>query len=256
MLIGLATLITILFFGGVSESFLVDKLEKGVKKHVIEKDRRKEILADLKDSKKYIKAFNKERNAKLKAFKEMNLDKSLEREDFDTFFNDLIEGRKEFQKYVIDERLKITKKIEPDEWTLIMAMSNESVQKRKQKMEKKIRKGKIGLPFGKTRDVIAMEVEDETSRENLRNALDEFLAAETKIIDQLAAMNVEDNPVIENREATLAELNKIGEEMNILRMKGYENLTEFHFAARDNTTEDEWDVLMKAFNKELTMTPH
>ena len=256
MLIGLATLISILFFGGVSESFLVDKLEKGARKHIIEKDRRKEILADLKVSKDYIKAFNKKRNDQLKAFKEMNANKAMDRDDFESFFAAIIEERKEFQKYVIAERVKIAEKIEPDEWTLMMAMSSESVDKRRAKEEKKITKGKIGLPFAETRDVISEKVELEGHQANLREALDNFLAAETKIIDELAAMNVQDNKVLKNKNATSAELHKIAEKLNAMRMRGYNNLIDFHFTARDNASGEAWDALMKAFNKELTLTPH
>ena len=34
------------FFGGVSEAFLIDKIEKGVKQYVVDKDRSKEIRPD------------------------------------------------------------------------------------------------------------------------------------------------------------------------------------------------------------------
>lgn len=46
MIVGIVALFTVLFFGGVQEYFFIEKLEKGVKKFVIEKDRSKEILAD------------------------------------------------------------------------------------------------------------------------------------------------------------------------------------------------------------------
>jgi hypothetical protein len=58
MILGTLALINMLFFGSM-EYFLVDKLEKGVKTYVLEKERRKEILVDLSDAEKEIKAFNK-----------------------------------------------------------------------------------------------------------------------------------------------------------------------------------------------------
>ena len=36
----LATLITAIFLGGAAEIFYVDNLEKGIKKHVVEKERK------------------------------------------------------------------------------------------------------------------------------------------------------------------------------------------------------------------------
>ena len=100
MIVGLATLISILFFGGVGETFLVDKLEKGVKQYVVDKERKKDITADLKITAKYVKAFNKERKNKLKTFQNLNADRNKSIEDFASFFEELISDRITFQKKV------------------------------------------------------------------------------------------------------------------------------------------------------------
>ena len=63
MLIGLATLITILLFGGGQDYFLVMNLDKGIKKFVVEKERKKEILAEFKIAKKEVKKLSKTRKA-------------------------------------------------------------------------------------------------------------------------------------------------------------------------------------------------
>ena len=49
---------------------------------------------------------------------------------------------------------------------------------------------------------------------------------------------------------------EIAERLNKLRAEGYENLTAFHFVTKELTNEDEWEALMKAFNKEVSVTPH
>jgi len=59
MIAGTIALLTFLFGGGSFEIFFVDQLENGVKEFVVEKDRQKEILDELKTSKAFIKKFNK-----------------------------------------------------------------------------------------------------------------------------------------------------------------------------------------------------
>ena len=69
MIVGIIAIFAILFSGGTNEAFFIDKMEKGVKEYVIEKDRKNEILSELKSSKKTIKAFDKNRKKQLKTLK-------------------------------------------------------------------------------------------------------------------------------------------------------------------------------------------
>ena len=52
MIIGTITLITILFLGGTTNTFVFENLDKHIKKAVIEKERKDEILSDLKVGKR------------------------------------------------------------------------------------------------------------------------------------------------------------------------------------------------------------
>jgi len=72
MIAGTVFLLSILFGGGALEVFYVDKFEKGTKKYVVDKERKSDILGDIKVAKKVIKQFNKDRKKQLKAYKKLN----------------------------------------------------------------------------------------------------------------------------------------------------------------------------------------
>jgi hypothetical protein len=256
MLIGLSTLIAILFFGGVSETFLIDKLDKGVKKYVVEKERKKEITADLKKATKYIKAFDKEMNNQFKLFKEMNAAKHTTREDMQDFFDQLMKDRRAFQDSVIDDRLRISAKLKPDEWDSIMAFSSTSVSKVKTKAEKKAAKGKITEPFEKTYAVIDKDIADQEKKQNIKDAMTTFIDAQKRTVAKLHSMNTMDNDVLINQKASRDEFIALSESLNVLREKAFENLIEFHFTVVGQTTDEEWANVIKSFNKELAITSH
>jgi len=256
MIIGTITLITLLFFGGVSEYFLVDKLEKGVKEFVIEKERQKEILADLKVSKAFIKEFNKKRKGQLKSFKEINADRNTSEEDLTAFFDQLMKERVEFQEKIIPDRINVANKINQDEWDNIIENSQASLQKTKEKQQKKVDKGKISEPFEKTVIAIEKYIIDDKKKEKVREVLDTFIGSQKEAADKLRKMNDEDNDVINNKNATKAELLELAGDLNELRQDAFESVIEFHLSVKENTTEEEWAPIMKAFNKEMTISAH
>ena len=256
MIVGLATLISILFFGGVSETFLVDKLEKGVKQYVLDKERKKEITADLKVSVKYIKAFNKERKSKFKSFQDLNANRLTSREELTLYFDELMNDRKHFQERVIGDRISILNKIESDEWELILINSKESIDKVNAKTQKKLDKGKISEPFEKTTAVIAKVITDKERKEKLDKALNTFIDSQEKTFEKLESMNTIDSGIISNKDASEKDLIKLAKELNELRKLAFNDLTSFHFSVKEFTTQAEWEQIMKAFNKELNITSH
>jgi hypothetical protein len=256
MIIGLTTLIAILFFGGVSETFLVDKLDKGVKKYVIEKERKKEITADLREAKKYIKAFNKERKKQFKTFQEMNTDKNISRVQMEEFFVQLMKDRRVFEDRVIEDRISISAKLRPGEWDAIMDYSRASVNKTKTKSEKKVAKGKFSEPFEKTFEVIEKDIADSVKLQNVRNALTTFVESQKRTVSTLLSMNSVDSNILSKQKASRDELKDLAENLNVHRKKAFDDLVEFHYTVVEQTTDEDWAKVMKSFNKELSITSH
>ena len=87
MIIGTIALLALLFGGGTGELFFVDQLEKGIKEFVIDKDRQKDILSDLKTSKAFIMEYNKDREVDLKYFYDINASWFTTSEDLVMYFD-------------------------------------------------------------------------------------------------------------------------------------------------------------------------
>ena len=255
MIISTIALLTLLF-GSVSETFMVDKLEKGVKQYVVDKERKKEITAELKEVTKYVKAFNKKRKGDLKKFQELNFGRNASRHDFSDFFDELMKERKDFQEKVLSDRVRLSKKIEPEEWELIMKKSDESLDKKAEKQQKKTDKGKISEPFEKTKATIHKFVTDVERKDKIHESLDQFIDSQNFVVETLADMNSKDSEIINKRKATKEELMNLASALNELRSQSQNDLVDFHMSVKEYSTQAEWDKIMKAFNKEMTISAH
>ncbi len=258
MIIGTIALLTLLFGGGGLDFFFVDNLEKGVKEYVIEKDRKKEILADLKTSKKLVKNFHKERETNYKTFKKLNSSRETNKEDLVDFFNKLYEERVAYQKEMVDDRLAVIKNIKADEWDSIMVFSKASldkqIEKEQKKLEKNKEKGKGLTPFVKTRKAITKNVPDSEKQQILKSGLDKMISSIEELTVETATFNVNESKLLANQNATKDELIKLGDTVNKMRQLIFDELIDFHMIVKENTNITEWDKIMKAFNKELSIT--
>ena len=132
----------------------------------------------------------------------------------------------------------------------------ESVEKTKVKQKKNVDKGKSAKPFEKTIATIEEHVIDTERKEKIQNALNIFIQSQTEAINKLRKMNAEDSNILNNKEASKAQLMELSEELNDLRRDGFNDLIDFHMLAKEFTTQAEWDKIMQAFNKELSITAH
>ena len=253
MIPGLIALFSILFFGGPSEIFYVDKLEKGVKKYVIEKERKKEILADIKYTKTLFKDFEKERKKEFKHFMDLYTDKNTSAENFDTFFDNLQNGRIEFQDKIIDQRLLIFAKLKQEEWDQIVETSETVTEKRLAKIEKKEAKGKKEL-FAKTKAQIETTITSTEIKTKLLNGLESVQNSTMELESFLLSVNSTQNKILADKNSGKEQLIEIIAEDNEFRKSLIESLVSFHKLAADHCSNQEWDIIIKTFSKEMQMS--
>ena len=244
MIVGTIALISMLFFGGV-EYFLMDELEKGVKTFVVEKDRRKEIQADLKVSMNIIKAFNKDRAKKLKVLKEMNANRDVTETEFDEFYNDRHEERSTLQDKVISARLQILPKLKDEEWAGIVKMSEETVIAKKEKAAKKKPKD----TFSNVIKTINKTIEDKDKASKAVKLVNDFEVVRDMAIKNLESLNASDSEILIKKDASFDEMKSMAEGGMSFRKKAYMAFVDFHFQMKDITNETEWAKIMKEFNK-------
>ncbi|QTN37875.1 hypothetical protein HZ996_01550 [Cryomorphaceae bacterium] len=245
MIVGLLTLFSILFFGGSQEYFLVEKLEKGVKEYVIEKDRKKEILSDLDITVKTIKVFNKNREKTLREYHDLNASYSSTKADFDTFLQSLKEERVAFQKDILEQRVMVVAKITPEEWSNIIEYSSEKTEKRLEKENKKKEKD----AFSKIKQKIDSEISDDEKRNSALQALEQIQLKFNELGDTYASLNALENNLVKDQNTTLEEGEKLGAQLNELRTEMHFAVVSFHFAIKDLSDESTFERIMKTVNK-------
>ena len=245
MIVGIVALFTVLFFGGTQEYFFIEKFEKGVKKHVVEKDRSKEILLDLKETKSMIKAFNKKRKGKLSEFLSLNLDRNVSRDVLDEFFDDRVEERKVFQKKMIKQRVEIVAKFEDEEWQKIIKLSDESVEK---KMAKIAKKG-ADDPFKAVIKTINNTISDQSKNAEALSIIQNFQERYALLLEKVNSVNSLENSLLNNKNSSEKEFQELADNMNQHRETAYQSFIDLHFDMKEITNEAEWTKVMKTINK-------
>lgn len=249
MIVAIVSLITALFLGGPAQIFYVDSLEKGIKKNVLEKERKKDILSEIKSTKVYYKDFEKERKQDYKTFLNLYAEKNTSSEELDSFFKQLQETRTAYLTKLIDQRLIIFGMIESEEWDNILNSSISVADKNIAKAEKKASKSKEG--FQKTNSKIKSIITDKELLQDLLKGLENVVGSERELEIRLLATNSSQNEILANKYASKEELLEIVTEDSKQRGGLLESLTIFHEECRENCSEVEWTQIMKSFTKEM-----
>ena len=244
----ITTLVILLFFGGAQQNFLIDNLEKGIKKVIDDKDRKKEILAELKDAKSVIKAFNKAGKASRKEFKAMSADRETSRKALEEIQEVLREKRQAMQHESIEARLSLVPKITEEEWGKIIDLSNVHVAKQKAKAEKKSEK-KPKDDFRKVRTAIEDSIQDPGTRSEMTAMLESFIEQYEAMNERRRSLNVADNELVGKQDASREELQGMFGEMNALRDDVFRTFLDYRFKAKALLSAEEWDPIAKELTK-------
>ena len=185
----LASLLLIYLLGGGFDLAYLDDMQKGVKEYVTDAERRDNILADLKITKKAVKGYNKERKSQFKAFKELNASRETSREEFAHFLETLMSERKEVHRMLVEVRVGLAARITEDEWQAIVVKSGEAIDKRQEKAQKKIDKNKDKgrEVFGKTHATIVSNISEDQKQGLLLDELNKLQVSLTMLTNELPA---------------------------------------------------------------------
>ena len=161
---------------------------------------------------------------------------------------------------MIDKRLSVIKKIKADEWDSIMVFSkislDKQIEKEQKKLEKNKAKGKEIKVFEKTRKAIINNVSELGKQQVLTTGLNNMVNTFEELANETERNYVNENDILIRKDATKDELKQLAGEMNDLRRLIFDQLIEFHLLIKENTNITEWEKIMKAFNKEFSITAH
>ena len=251
MIIGIATLIMMLFGAGSVEVFYLDKIELGVKKQITDKERKKELQAELEEYKKAAKEFNKNRKGHIKELKEQNLDKNTTQQWYQDFFDNRISERQKQQALFINQRIQLQQKITDDEWANIMKMAQDEATKLAEKEHKKERKQKDHNFFRNQERAVNEKISDELKRAIVMAKLLEYEKEYNAIVADYDAINIQEIDFLDDRNASMEQMQKLADNLNKQRTKMYDGYMDFIMTMNKNTTEEEWKPIIKEINKVL-----
>ena len=249
MIIGLATLLTLLFSDGPGEVFLVPNAEKNIKAIVKDKDKKSQAVELFKSTKKEVKVFDKDFKQQNKQLKKYDYRSSLGQSGVEQLFAETFDKRKDLQKHLVDQRLKIRQIITEEEWDHFIETSIEimgSKEKKAQKTQQKRDKAAEKL-LDKIRSSLQKNIAD---AENIDKALNDFADFE-KIVNNLFsetnALTLENNPAVRSYDVSKEELQDIYSKLNDAREKLNSGYLMMRKSMTAYLTEDEWNTVSKSF---------
>ncbi|SNR33559.1 hypothetical protein SAMN06265371_101409 [Lutibacter agarilyticus] len=248
MIVGIVALLTVLFFGGPNEMFYVDDIEKGIKKNIEEKERKKEILADFKFTKSISKEYEKERKKGFKEFKALYNNNKTTKNQLESFFNSLQKNRGEYQNKMIDQRILIFEKIESQEWHNIIESSITVLEKRTEKIEKKALKSKES--YRKTQVKIESVIVNNTQKESILKGLESFINTSDDLEKTLSSINASENKILADKNSSKEDLLELISNDSAKRNAYKNSIINFHLIVKENSSDEVFINIMKTFFKE------
>ncbi len=249
MIIGTVTLIMLLMGGGTFNIFVFDKMDKNIKKVVVDKDRKDLLLSELKLGKKEMKAYYKERKNDIKSLKALNLDRSASEEMFAELNATFSKKRSEIDEKVINSRIELIQNITDDEWAEIMDLAQAENDNQKTKEAAKEAKGKMKDNTDKLGKTIRDTIEDESKRDEVLSSFETFRNTFNQMENDAITRFPSANKILIDKSSGANDLSKTFESVAELRSRTYDALVDFHFAIIEQITEKEWQKIMKQANK-------
>jgi hypothetical protein len=125
MLIATITTITVLLFFGGPGGFSFDMFKAGIKDHVADRGRAKEIIAITKDADKEVKAFTKDLKKASKRLVTLNSNYNVTRDELNEFLDEFDQHQVQFQERIVDLRFQARDLMTPEEWQAVYGATME-----------------------------------------------------------------------------------------------------------------------------------
>jgi hypothetical protein len=227
----------------------MDKLDEGVKKYVVDKDRKKECQAILKEHSAELNDYLKNYKKRIKYLKAQNLDRSTTDEWYNDFFKMAMEEKNALQKNTVDLRLKLQDMINDDEWTQIVDMSEESSRKLEAKEQKKEMKKSGESFYQKMSDSINEKISDKEKSSNIIAGLGELHTEWLSLVDRLDEIDAVNSDILIDKYATRDQMINSIIDLDANYLELYAAYTIFFRILKENTNDEEYASIVKEINK-------
>lgn len=236
-------------FGGSESVFLDSKVKKHVRRHVEEKDTRKEILLIIKDFEKEGKKFRKSEKNWNKELVDLNANRAATHDEFKAFFQSYMIAKKVLNESGLSARIEIRDKLSQETWEKIIVDARSTYEKEGKKRLKYI--SKMNKSISKIEKKVGKEIADSSRRTEVKQAVQEFKSSVIEIQKEYDRFNYAENAVLANYKSSLNDLQKVQDEHDLLQWQLFNAFTDTHMKLVHATTDEEWDKAQKSFNKIL-----
>lgn len=247
----IALVIAMFFSGGSLEVFYINNIEKGINKYVTDKDRKKELHGYFKEYQKTHKSWIKGREKDLKELKKQNLDRAVSVSWYEDFFEKRLDQTAEVQADFIDYRINLQKAINDEEWAQIIELASSAEMKEQEKAEKQANKKKGKDLMDNLRQIMVEKIVDPDSERKIEAAWNILKEKYDVLVETYEHINVEDNEVLVNKNASVEEMEAIVVKLGSIRAQLYEAYVDFIIVSKDNMSDEEYTSIMKEVDKLL-----
>lgn len=210
---------TIMRLIGGEETFTIPKLEKEIKTHISDDNRKDTLLIILKDAEKETKKFYKAEGKSYDKIKKLMSDDDNQSENVSLIFKENMQNRIKLQDFHIAKRLEMQKLIKPEEWDYILKNAISPSDKMKKETAKKDLKIKefIKKVMDKTEKTIKKEIDDKEKQEKLISSLSNLRESLNVHVEEGLRVNYEKNEVLKLQSSTKEELRTVYNNQNKIR---------------------------------------
>jgi len=228
---------------GGGSPYLVPKMDKYVKKCLVDKEREKQVLILLKDSKKERKGYVKAEKKLGKEMESLFNDRETRQVQFDTLFMEVIETRKNYQLKSQQVTAEVQKHITREEWGDIKELIKKDLIKTAKSLDKK--SIKTDKDYDKLRKNVEKIVEKKEERDRVLGALDHFKKSADETFQSMVKKVFDEDAAHYQYEVSQTDLIKFQSEINTGVEELLKALAQLHFKLLEATTEQEWKKLHK-----------
>ena len=239
MIIGLVAIMGLILGGGSLDYYYLHDFDKSINYYVDDKERSKELKALIKDYEIAVKEYQNKLGDQIKLFKEKNKDKSIPSDWYYGFFDGVMELRKDRQANAINFRLTTLPKITDDEWQVIKIMAKETDKKSESSDLQSTKKE-------------PNYIADEEKHKVVMQSFDELLSSSLKLRATYDDFNAAQNKILVDKSASEEDMKTKVDSTNNVRVEMYKDFIGFLEKLKENTTDEEWEEIMKDFNKEVS----
>ncbi|TRX63296.1 hypothetical protein [Carboxylicivirga sp. M1479] len=244
MLIGLITLI-IMLLSGPEQVFMIKGLQKEVRQHVDDKERKKEIIQIIKTSRKTIEkeTKNSERKAKdfYKDLKDYPCDFTMIKQHLDNHNA----KEKELQSMLIENRLKLQELLTTEEWQLII---EPSIHPKPKMVRKKLKTDIKMLSTAQKhfKNIEKILKEGDTNKEDLANInklFQKFKDSNIAMLHNIANNNFNSTKILRDQTCSRADINAFYNEQSKHRQAVRQSFIELIEVTQKAVTQKQWQKI-------------